>query len=293
MASLGDLARPSGRFAMVAMDQRESLRTMIAERGGTPLDAVPDAALIDFKVAVASVLSPIASALLVDRDFGLDATLSAGALAAGCGLIVAADRLEQLPGQPVTDTALDDRVDPEQVRVLGAAALKLLVIWRDDGGGDRRLAMTRDFVRRCREAGLVSLVEGVVRPVPGRPAHTFDRERAIVEAAGALGACEPDLYKGEVPFHGHAGAGAIADVARLVTESLDCPWVVLSQGVDPDDFAPAVAAALEGGASGFLAGRGIWTDAIAGVSDRAGYEAAVRERAVPRLRRLVEVVDAV
>ncbi len=72
-----------------------------------------------------------------------------------------------------------------------------------------------------------------------------------------------------------------------MTASLPCPWVVLSSGVSIDDFPAAVEAACRGGASGFLAGRAVWRDAIG-----PDPEPALRERSVPRLRRLAEVVDA-
>jgi sulfofructosephosphate aldolase len=64
--SLDAIARESGTFAMVAMDQRESLRTMM---GG---DA-PDERLVAFKVAVARALGPHCSGFLMDRVFGFDA----------------------------------------------------------------------------------------------------------------------------------------------------------------------------------------------------------------------------
>jgi sulfofructosephosphate aldolase len=55
--TLDAIARPSGTFAMVAMDQRESLRHMFDLAGsGRPDDDV----LIDFKVAVAEELGPLA-----------------------------------------------------------------------------------------------------------------------------------------------------------------------------------------------------------------------------------------
>ena len=50
MITLGAIARESGTFAMVAMDQRESLRTMLAEHHPAP---IADAQLIRFKLAVA------------------------------------------------------------------------------------------------------------------------------------------------------------------------------------------------------------------------------------------------
>ena len=88
MHPLASLARPSGAFAMVAIDQRESLRTIFRNETGAEVD---DATLVAFKIAVARVLSPHASALLVDRPFGLAPTRDAGVLDPSCALIVADD----------------------------------------------------------------------------------------------------------------------------------------------------------------------------------------------------------
>ena len=59
MITLDALARDSGTFLMVAMDQRESLRGM--------MDGAPDERLRAFKLAVAQELSPYASGFLIDR----------------------------------------------------------------------------------------------------------------------------------------------------------------------------------------------------------------------------------
>src|SRR3954452_11571060 len=122
--TLDALARPSGTFLMVAMDQRESLRTMLSEHGH---DA-SDARLADFKVAVTRELSPYASALLVDSEYGwFDRITSERLVAGGCGLIMAVDALEQEPGSVVEDTALDRDVDGASAVARGVVALKLLV----------------------------------------------------------------------------------------------------------------------------------------------------------------------
>src|SRR3954451_19401356 len=130
--TLDALARPSGTFLMVAMDQRESLRTMLSEHG----HEAPDARLADFKVAVTRELSPYASALLVDSEYGwFDRITSEQLVADDLRLIMAVDALAQLPGEIVEDTSLGRDVDVASAVARGVAALKLLVIWRDD---DRR-----------------------------------------------------------------------------------------------------------------------------------------------------------
>lgn len=281
--AMSALSRRSGAFAMVAMDQRESLRAMLAEKLPEPITLERRVA---FKVAVARTLSPHASALLVDRGEGLYPTISSGALDPTCALVVAADELVQPVDGLVEDTRFDASIDLAEMAALGAVAAKLLVIWRPDRAAAERAGITRTFLDAAHRAGLAGIVEGVVRAPSGTTDVAWDREAAIVEAARELGGLAPDLYKAQVPFDGMADADAIEAACRRIGAVLPCPWVVLSSGVPIDAFAAAVEAACRGGASGFLAGRAVWRDAL--VEDP---EPALRERAVPRLRRLAEIVD--
>jgi sulfofructosephosphate aldolase len=114
------------------------------------------------------------------------------------------------------------------------------------------------------------------------------REWAIVEAARELGATGCSLYKCQVPLEGKGDPAAITAHASEIDAALPCPWVVLSQGVAADDFPRAVEASCKGGASGFLAGRALWT-ATLGADDPTEL---LRERSVPRLRELGAIVDA-
>ncbi len=267
--SLEALARDSGTFVMVAMDQRESLRTMLADHGH---DAT-DERMARFKLAVARELAPHASGFLIDRDH-----VDAVAPFVPHGLILAVDRLVQPPGGIVEDTSLDENVDvPPRV-----AALKLLVIWRDDGRREERIDMSRRFVALAAGHALLSVLEPVVR------AADEQREDAIVEAARELGAVGPSLYKCQVPLAGRGEADDITRWAREIDAALPCPWVVLSQGVDPADFPRAVEASCKGGASGMLAGRAVWTSSLAADDPTE----LLREHSVPRLRELAAIVDA-
>jgi sulfofructosephosphate aldolase len=274
--SLDALARPSGTFLMVAMDQRESLRTMLAQH----FDDVDDARLVRFKVAVARELGPYASGFLIDRHYAYEEIVRERLLPPSCGLVLAADALEQPPGGIVEDTDLDEGV--EHVIKPDVAALKLLVIWRDDAERARRVDTARRFVELARARGLLSVLEPVVRGPEG-----FDRESAIVEAAAELGNVGCDLYKCEVPTHGAGEPDEITGWSRRIDEAVLCPWVVLSQGVDPARYPAAVEAACRGGASGMLAGRAVWTATLAADDPTE----LLREHSVPRLRELGAIVD--
>jgi sulfofructosephosphate aldolase len=279
LTTLDALARESGTFLMVAMDQRESLRTMLAEHGH---DAT-DERIASFKVAVARELSPHASALLVDSEYGwFDRIVSERLVAPSCGLIMAVDALDQQPGQVVEDTTLDETVDVAAAVEAGVVALKLLVIWRNDAQRARRIEMSQAFSELAHRHGLLSVLEPVVR-VPDA-----ERETSIVEAAAELSVTGCDLYKCQVPLAGKGDQSEITQWAREIDAATVCPWVVLSQGVDPADFPAAVEAACKGGASGMLAGRAVWT-ATLGAEDPTQL---LREQSVPRLEQLGAIVDA-
>ncbi len=65
-ATIDRLVRPSGAFAMLAVDQREALRAMIQER---VRHSVGDEQVTDFKVAAARALTPFASTVLIDKQY--------------------------------------------------------------------------------------------------------------------------------------------------------------------------------------------------------------------------------
>jgi sulfofructosephosphate aldolase len=268
---------------MVAVDQREALRGMFAAHQSTP---VPDSQLTQFKVDVARELSPFASALLVDQEFGIDAIIDQKVLAPTCGLIAAADLLVGPAGGAATDTAVDPDVDPLRMRDIGSVGLKFLVLWRNDESPESRLKLVDEFNALCEKSGLPSIIEVIVKP-PTDSSRSFDREEELVIAAKEAANWKADLYKAEVPFHGEGDLLAITRNAQRITEAVGTPWVVLSNGVKAPFFADAVKACAQGGASGFLAGRAVWAD-IVGASD---IPAALREVSIPRLEKLAEIVD--
>ncbi|ALJ21986.1 aldolase [Microbacterium sp. No. 7] len=282
---LDPLRRPSGAFAMLAVDQREALRNMLAEHTDAP---VTDDDVRDFKLTAARVLTPLASAVLIDRQFALDAAIEQGVVAGTCGLIGSADHFEPAHGELVGEVTIDRLIDAHDLKRRGAVALKLLVLHRPDESPDGRIAMTREFIDLCADAGLASIIEPVSRkPLGG--GDDWDWNEGVHRAAAELGGLGADLYKAEVPRRAAVGDDELrAECARL-TDAIDGPWVVLSSGVDPEVFPNAVRIACEAGASGFLAGRAVWAPSLAA----ADVEADLRTNATQRLQRLVDVVDDV
>lgn len=279
---LDALSLPGGGLAMVAVDQREALRGMYAMKRGV---TVADQTLTDFKVLVAQVLSPSASGLLVDQEFGLRQIVAARALTPNCGLIAAADLLIGPAGGAATDTALDPDIDAAEMKGLGAVALKLLILWRSDEDPMIRAEMAQKFISSCQANDLISLVEIIVKP-PTKGGE-FNREIDIVRAAAEASSWGCDVYKAEVPFGGKASDEEMARVYRLMNSAIKGVWVVLSNGVAKEDFERSVELACKAGASGFLAGRAVWADVVGDDNERHSLETISK----PRLERLAQLVS--
>lgn len=279
------LALARGGFAMLALDQRESLRDMFVRAGSDPV--VGDDTLRRFKQDAIEILTSHASGVLLDRPLAVTEERPAG-IAPGCGLILAADVLQHAPGGHIDFTSLDPLVTPAFIERVGAVAIKLLVIWRAGRDRARRAEVVSAFLDVARRAGVASLVEGIVRPDGDDPwTSAGQRDEAIIGAAAELASFRPTIYKAEVPGYSEGDLSHVYRESVRMSQVVDGQWVVLSNGVRQADFAEAVRLACEGGAHGFLAGRAIWSDVV-GERDEAS---ALRTRSARRLDQMVEIVE--
>lgn len=274
----------NGGLTMLALDQRGSLRTILAN--GKDEASISDEKLVEFKAAAAEILSPMASAVLLDSEFGRKAMT---VVPSNVPLILSADKFDQKPGGPVTKSVLDPAVTPALIEECKATAIKLLVIWKQGVEKDFRRDIVGRFVELARKTNRIALVEGIVRTANGeRFTTTQSHGEAVIEAAIELMETGSDVYKAEVPGYLPGQLGQVGGFAKRLTQSLSKPWVVLSNGVDAADFAEGVRLSCANGASGFLAGRAIWADA----ASKADPRAELQRESIPRLRNLIEIVSA-
>jgi tagatose-1,6-bisphosphate aldolase len=283
--TLDDIANESRLFSIIAMDQRNTLRRMFTAVG---LEASDDD-LRTAKADVARVLTPAATGLLSDPTYGVPAIAAAGALAANCGLLIAAEPSERRSFQGEPRTHRDPGLDARWLLDQGGDAYKFFIQLRADrpapaaGEPDlvgEALAVCEEIIADCRAAGVPVVIENLVYERPGEDLRGRTREDAIIEAARALNDLDIDLLKLEYP-------GSPAGCRRLA-EILDRPWAVLSAGVPFDQFTDIIRiSATEGGASGFIAGRSVWREVVSlAGSQREEFLTSV---ALPRLERLIDV----
>ncbi len=286
--SLAAIATSQGTFAIVAMDQRNTLKRMYHAAG---IADPTDTELVQIKADTVQALRGTASGYLLDPTFGVPALAELPTEGPRYGVLVAAEPSERgtVNGEPRghRDPALNARWVKDQ----GGDALKFYVQLRADrkpgpDGIDTTaevLDVVRQVVADCREVGIPSVIENLIFPLAGEdPATPAQKADRIIEAAILLDDLKPDLIKLEFP-------GDPASCRRLA-DAMTVPWAVLSAGVGFDEFASALRISCDdGGTSGFIAGRSIWKDAV-GMS-RTARQSFLADEGQRRLDNLVQVID--
>src|SRR4029077_15718941 len=120
-AGLKKVSNERGVIAAAAMDQRGSLqKTLAKEKGGE----VTDAMMEEFKILVAEVLTPHASAILLDPEWGLPA---AKRRAKNAGLLLAYEKTGYDKAEPGRLPDLLDHWSVRRIKEVGADSVKILL----------------------------------------------------------------------------------------------------------------------------------------------------------------------
>jgi tagatose-1,6-bisphosphate aldolase len=271
----GRLVRLGGELGVVAgiaIDHRDSFRVMLEREGLTGLE---DADLRELKLRLARVLAPAATAIMLDEEFGGSA-LDAGAIPPSVALIMP---LEAQGYETVEDgrtTTLLADFSPEHALRRGADACKLLLPYRVDHepSAGRQDALVATTAVACHAMGLPLVVEPVVyRWSTETPeGYASGYHRLVVAAVARLQPLGADLLKLPFPVLDLAASGAAkaTEACRELGEAAaGTPWVLLGAGAALEVFVEQVRIAGMAGASGFLAGRGIWGAALTRDPDEA------------------------
>jgi tagatose-1,6-bisphosphate aldolase len=285
--TLDDIATDNGTFAVLAFDQRNTLKRMYAAIGNENPTAEE---MTSLKADVVEALGTTASAFLLDPTYGIPALDQVSDdVRKQLGVLVAAEPAERQKYGDEPRGTYDSSLNAAWVRSQGGDALKFLIQVRADrpvGDGPDLAAESIDVIRTvvedCRATGVPSVIENLIYPLPGEELSPQAREDAIIAAAVALDQLNPDLLKLEYP--------GSAEGCRRLAESIKAPWAVLSAGVDFDTFTEVLKVSCdEGGASGFIAGRAVWKETVGmGVDERRAYLADEGRR---RLEGCLEAID--
>jgi tagatose 1,6-diphosphate aldolase len=279
------VSNSAGVIAAAAMDQRGSLKKSVAAAKGVSQDQITDEMMQEFKVAVTRVLTPHASAILLDPEWGLPA---AKARAKNAGLLLA---YEESGYDNTKQGRLPDLLPHVSVKRLkdemGADAVKVLIYYtpfEENAINDVKHAFIERIGAECETYEIPFFLEFVGYDPKGgdEKGIEYAKKKPEIVTKSMEEFSKPqykvDVLKVEVPvnaeyvdgssvFKGQAAysRAEALDYFRKAASVAKKPFIYLSAGVSNPQFIESLAMAAESGTdySGVLCGRATWKDGVA------------------------------
>ncbi len=276
------LADKRGVIAALAIDQRSALRKLFAQASGRPAEAIPGDWLVEFKERVSAILTPHASAILLDPEYGFRA---ARARDSHTGLLLAYEVSGYDKSAPGRLPRTLPGISVEKLKAYGADAVKVLLYYstRDASAIN---ALKHDWVARigeeCQVADIPFFLEIVAyQEGMGEKGIEFARIKPEVVTRSVEEFCNSryavDVLKVGVPVSMefvessavppsralYTRAEAIAHFRRA-SHAATLPFIYLSEGVSNYLFVEALKLAAEANSdfSGVLCGRATWQNGV-------------------------------
>ena len=277
------LSDSRGVIAAAAMDQRGSLQKSIAQAAGIDISKVTDEMMSEFKTAVTRILTPHASAILLDPEWGIPASK---ARSKNAGLLLAYEKTGYDATTPGRLPDLLPHVSAKRIKDLGGDAVKILIYYTpfDDAGvNDIKHAFCERIGAECEAEEIPFFLEFVGYDPKGGDEKGF--EYAKVKPEIVIKSMEEfskpqyrvDVLKVEVPINANYTEGSrvfkgqaaytwhqALDHFRAAAAVAKKPFIYLSAGVSNDQFNESLRMAAEAGTdfSGVLCGRATWKEGI-------------------------------
>ncbi len=279
LSGLKKVSTERGIIAAAAMDQRGSLKKSLAkEKGGD----ITDRDMEEFKSLVTEVLTPHASAILLDPEWGLPASKRRSRNA---GLLLAYEKTGYDKTGPGRLPDLLDHWSVRRLKEAGADCLKILLYYTPFDPkeiNDQKHAWVERIGDECRSNDIPFFLEfvGYEEGADEKGIEFAKKKPEVVK--GSMAEFTKDRYgvdvmKVEVPINMkfvegarcYAGQKAYSkqeamnhflDAAKAATK----PFIYLSAGVSNAEFTESLELAAESGVkfNGVLCGRATWKDGI-------------------------------
>ena len=251
--------------------------------------------LVQIKVEIIGALSNDASAVLTDPEYGL---LPAMHMNGKSGLVMALEKSGYSGDATYRKPEFIETWTPEKIRKMGANAVKVLIYYNPLASqlADELDETIKHVVSDCHVWDLPVFLEPMSYSIDAdvdkhSVAFAEKRPDIVVETARRLSQTGADVLKMEFPLdlkYNQDHQAWHKQCSRL-SEASTIPWVLLSAGVDFEEFEPQVQIACENGASGFLAGRAIWKEGASMTPEKR--KTFLAETATGRLRKLIDIAQ--
>lgn len=281
LKGLNAVSDARGVIAAAAMDQRGSLQKSLSKEAGKD---VPAQMMEEFKIAVTRYLTPHASAILLDPEFGIPASK---ARAANAGLLLAYEESGYDNTQPGRLPDLLPHLSVKRIKDLGADCVKVLIYYtpfEDKNINDIKHAFVERIGSECAAEDIPFFLEFVgydpngldpksleyakIKPeVVTRSMEEFSKDKYGVDVLKVEVPIESKYTEGSSAFKGEK-AYTLDQAMKYFHQAASVatkPFIYLSAGVSNAEFNEQLTLAAQSGVkfSGVLCGRATWKDGIA------------------------------
>jgi tagatose 1,6-diphosphate aldolase len=323
-ARLRRLSDANGIIGAIAIDQRRSLRGLIAHAAGQPPAMIGDEQLITFKETISEVLSPFATAILFDTEYGLSA---AAKRHSRCGLLLAYELDGYDNPRPHRMLALMPELSVQRLAEMGADGVKILLHYSPEdpsSANQEKFAVIERIGAECEAHGLPFFLEPVLYDASHPVLQTgisadqrteqlfefarkkpqlivdmmreFSRERYLVDILKVEFPVVAQFVDGSKTFSGRPAYSYDQAVEwyRRADAAAGLPYIYLSAGVSTPEFQESLRIGLEAGTSfsGVLCGRATWQDGITVFvqQGREGFRAWLEKHGVSNIEALNRLI---
>ena len=280
LAGLKKVSNEKGVIAAAAMDQRGSLQKSLAKEKGSP---VGDAMIEEFKTLVTEVLTPHASAILLDPEWGLPASKRR---AKNAGLLLAYEKTGYDANTPGRLGDLLDLWSVRRLKEVGADCIKILLYYTPfdpQDVNDKKHAWVERLGDECRANDIPFFLEFVgyeegadekgleyakKKPqIVTESMREFSKDRYGVDVLKVEVPVNMKFVEGTKSFGGQKAysKSEAVDLFHKAAGVATKPFIYLSAGVSNHEFTETLELAAETGVklNGVLCGRATWKDGIA------------------------------
>ncbi len=279
LAGMKAVSNERGVIAAAAMDQRGSLQKSLAKEKGS---AVSDAMMEEFKTLVTEVLTPHASAILLDPEWGLPASKRR---AKNAGLLLAYEKTGYDKTGPGRLGDLLDHWSARRLKEAGADCVKILLYYTPldpKDINDKKHAWVERLGDECRANDIPFFLEIVTYEEGAdekgldfskkKPKAVTDSMREFTKDRYGVDVLKVEIpinmqfvegtksFKGQKAYSKQEAMKFFNDAAAVSTK----PFIYLSAGVSNSEFTESLELAAESGVkfNGVLCGRATWKEGI-------------------------------
>lgn len=314
---LRKLSDETGRFRMLAIDQRGSLRKMLYTATGKKKEDITYQDMALSKRLVIEYLSPYFSATLTDPQYGLPEGIRF--LDRDSALLLAIEESGTKDAGYKNREKLTKILEGwsvEKIKRTGADAVKLLLYYRPDSSTEikeHQENIVKMVGNEAKRLDFPFVLEPMSYPFKDEEIENeanFIRKKPEIVLKTVEEFSKPeygvDILKLEFPvdlkfvddfcygaFDGKEREGIFTiddayEFCESISQTSRVPWVILSAGVDIEEFLINVEIASESGASGFLAGRAVWKEFTKLFPNHADMSLWLKTVGVERYYKLVD-----